>query len=228
MRKTVLALLLLLGSLRMSSGIIPVVDESQIFQSIAMVKEAVLSNVTQAKELVNSTTQLLSLPTNVADEILGTIQQYYDVLNTGQALAYRASDAVRQFDALYASATASGNVPLLQRLAMMQQQVRDAGRVAAQTQSLYERLCAQQSTVTRLVAASQQAEGQKQVQQAQAQMQAVLSSQLSSLQELEAANGRLQMSVYMQDVIEREASQKRTQEWLSGYPTGVGEGFRLP
>jgi P-type conjugative transfer protein TrbJ len=194
--------------------------------------EVILIN-NQARSLLNEAKQLTNLPLDLVNDIQGTIADYYGVLQQGQGLAYQAQSSLQQFEQLYNSGW-GGNGGMMAKAQVLVAQVRNASRIATQAQAVYDRLCLQQSTVNKLMTASQASIGTLQASQAGNQLLGVLASQNASMQELVATQARLQVSVAMDQALRDEASQANMQQWLANWPTapfrgpGQGQGPRLP
>jgi P-type conjugative transfer protein TrbJ len=189
----------------------------------------------QIQSLLNEARQLMTLPASYIDQLEGALQQYYALLEEGRGMAYRVQGAAQQFEDLYNTAiTGGGSGPLVQRAQAMLRQVKAAGRTSAEAQAVYDRLVAQQATTQRLVTASQGAVGSLQAQQATNQMLAVLADQQASLQQLQATQGRLQVSDMMREVVAAEQAQANAQQFMQGFTSETfrgpkqGHGFELP
>lgn len=189
----------------------------------------------QVQSLLNEAKQLVALPMSYVEQIEAEIQKYYDLMNEGQAMAYRVQGMAQQFQALYDTAvTGGGTGTVLHRAQAVLRQVKAAGRVGMEAQAIYDRLLAQQTTTKRLVTASQGAVGQLQATQATNQLLAVLGDQQASLQQLTATMGRVQVSYIMREVVAEEQARLNADQWLQGWPTGgfrgpgQGQGPRLP
>lgn len=210
-------------------------DPLNLVQNTATAIRTLQSNVNevtqinnQIQSLANEARNLVALPLSTINQIQSSFNNYYSLLQQGRGLAFSIQASAQQFESLFSTGGISGPQAALTKLQALLGQVRDAGRIAAQAQAIYDRLCLQQAETTQLLAASQASVGQLQATQASNQLLGVLTDQQASLQQIYAASMRLQLSVYMQDVVKQEMSQQNMQNWLSSWPTatfkGVGEG----
>jgi hypothetical protein len=102
-----------------------------------------------------------------------------------------------------------------------------------QTQSIYTQLCDFQRQNAQALASAQAATGNLQIQQAQAQQQALTNQQLAMLAEIEAANGRMQAAALMKQTQEEAAAKESNARWIAGFDVGFrgvkdGRGVPLP
>jgi P-type conjugative transfer protein TrbJ len=187
----------------------------------------------QAEQLLGQAKQLMSLPVSYIAQVEAELQRYYNLLNEGRAMVYRAQGVARQFEDLY-GAVAHGQGNVFQRAQAILAQIKQASRVSMEAQAIYDRLLAQKTTTQRLVTASQGAVGELQAAQATNQLLAVLSDQQASLQQLHATLGRVQVSAVMQEMVANEQAQRNAQQFMEGYRDNVfrgpkqGQGFALP
>ena len=215
-------------------------DPTTFFQTTLIAARSLQSNVNeaiqlkqQAEQLLGQAKQLMTLPVSYVEQLEAELQRYYDLLNEGRALVYRAQGVARQFEELYGT-VAHGQGNVLQRAQAILWQIKHAGRVSMEAQAIYDRLLAQKTTTQRLVTASQGAVGELQATQATNQLLAVLSDQQASLQQLHATLGRVQVSSVMQDMVANEQAQLNAQQFMQGYRDDVfrgpkqGQGFALP
>ena len=187
----------------------------------------------QITSLANEARQLVSLPLNLVNEINGAIGQYTALLNEGRGIAYQYEAAVGQFEALYAQGF-GGNGSFMQRAQGMMNQMREAGRLATTATAVFDRLCAQQTRVGQLVAASQAAVGQMQVEQASNQLLGEMAAQNISIQQILATDQRLKISEGMRQLVLEEKAYDNAQAYGAGLAVvpvrgpGEGQGFTLP
>ena len=245
MNKLILGLAVLLTWAPVAWSQIPVTDAGAMGQrALGYVQETLTairsytSNINEVQmlqqnivSLANEAKMLLTLPLNLVNEIDGAIRGYTDLLNQGRGIVYQVQALAQQFEDLYSQAVSGGNGTFLQRAQRMLGQVREAGRVATTASAVFDRLCAQQTRIGQLAAASQAAVGTLQAQQAANQLTAVLAEQQVSVQQLLATEHRLQISERMRQlVLEEHAAQNMTQ-FLDGMTVervrGPGEGRGL-
>jgi P-type conjugative transfer protein TrbJ len=187
----------------------------------------------QLTSLANEARQLTVLPLSLVTEINTAISEYTSLLDQGRGMAFTVQASVDQFEALYKTATSSDGT-FLQRAQRLTDQVRQAGHVATMASSVFTRLCAQQSRVGQLLAASQGAVGSLQAEQASNQLLGVMAEQQISVQELLATSSRLQMSQVMEELVTNEQAYANAQRFLNGAAVrpirgpGEGQGFTLP
>ena len=127
-------------------------------------------------------------------------------------MAWTLRNATTQFEQLY-SVGFNGNASLLQRAQAMIGQVRAASRAATEATALFDRLCAQQASVTTLIAASQAAPG--------------------SLGAQQATIGRVQVGYIMRQAVAEEQAQTNAQQFLMlpeqmPWSQRPSKGFALP
>src|SRR5205823_3682636 len=103
--------------------------------------------------------------------------------------------------------------------------IRTASRVSIQSQSVYTRLCVQQAQNQQALASAQTATGALQIGQAQAQIQALTNEQLASIEQITAANGRVEAAYRMMQVQQAEQGRINADHWLEGYGA---QGFKGP
>jgi type IV secretion system protein TrbJ len=217
-----------------STGIIPVIDESALVQTTLTAFRALESNVNEGRMLaqqvqgyIQDAKGFVALPQSVVGQITSTIQQYYDILQQSRGLSYSVTSAVQQYDTLFASGAGGGSA--LQRAPQMLSAMRDMGRVATQASALYERLCKSRSDADLLLRASQAAPGQLAAQQAGNQLIGMMLEQQGAMQELNATMGRVQMGWIMKQAVEEEATTEKAAHWLDGWPgSGPTERVTLP
>src|SRR5215831_14832888 len=143
-----------------------VTDPQGLLQQVAQVGQQVQANaqlVQQYQQQLLGYAQdakaFVALPESTIRQVQSTIQDYYNLLQQGQSLSFTLTNAVKQYDTLFASGF-GGNASLMQRATQMMGAMRDMGRLATQTQALYTQLCASKATMDTLTAASQAAPGQ--------------------------------------------------------------------
>jgi P-type conjugative transfer protein TrbJ len=222
-----------------AGAVIPVVDEASLLQTTITAGKAVL---TEAHETViaNQTLQsylqdakaLVALPMSYIDQVSALYGQYNNALSQAQGAAWTLRNSVEQFEQLY-SGVGAGNASVVQRAQAMLGQVRAAARAAAQATALFDRLCAQQTSVATLITASQAASGPLGAQQATNQLLGVLADQQGSLQQMQATLGRVQMGYIMRQAVAEEQAQTNAQQFLL-LPEQIpwnqrpSKGFTLP
>jgi P-type conjugative transfer protein TrbJ len=243
-KKIALGLSILLLTYNWSWAILGVADivhdPINLVQNAATAVRSFISNANevtqinnQIQSLANDLKQLTSLPLSLVSQIDAAIQSYTSILNEGRGMVYQIQASVQQFEDLY-SAGFGGNGNFLQRAQRMINQVREAGRLATQVTSVYDRLCAQQARVSQLMAASQAAVGSLQAEQASNQLLGVLAEQQVSLQQILATDQRLQVSYMMRQLVTEEQAQANAQRFLGSAVVvpirgpGEGKGFTLP
>gem|GEM_PF-756000 len=217
-----------------------VIDPTNLVQTTATALRSAISNANevtqinnQIQSLANEAKQLISLPLSLVNEIDAAISSYTSLLNEGRGMVYQVQASVQQFEDLY-SAGFGGNGSFMQRAQRMLGQVRDAGRLATQVTSVYDRLCAQQARVGQLMAASQAAVGTLQAEQATNQLLGVLSEQQVSMQQILATDQRLKISETMRQLVTEEKAYENAQTYVQGMQVvpvrgpGEGKGFTLP
>lgn len=220
-------------------AIIPVVDEASLLQTTITAAKAILSEVHEAtiasqtlQSYIQDAKALVALPLSYVDQVSALYAQYNGALTQGQGMAWTLRNATTQFEQLY-SASVQGNVGLMQRAQAMLAQVRAASQAAAQATALFDRLCAQQSSVATLITASQAAPGPLGAQQASNQLLAVLADQQGSLQQIQATVGRVQVGYIMQQTVAAEQAQVNAQQFLMlpavmPWSERPAKGFALP
>lgn len=190
----------------------------------------ILQNV---ESLANQAKDLAALPLSVLQDIEQAWQQYTQIMYQGQMTVGQIRNTVQQFEQLYASGW-GGNGDMMQRAQALLGKVREAGRVANQAQSVYDRLTGQQRTVTRLMSASQAAPGSLAAQQATNQLLGTLANQQGNIQLLLATQHEVQTSWIMRQVVAEEQAQQNAQRWMADYVRapvrgpGEGKGPQLP
>jgi P-type conjugative transfer protein TrbJ len=220
--------------------IIPVIDEAAIGEHILVAANTLKSTYNEATQIKNQidaymqdAKHLVALPQSYLDQILGLYQEYNTLLNEGRGISYTMKNAAEQFEQLYAVAT-QGGLPIAQRLQAMANQVRTASQAATATTAIFDKLCADQTTVQNLIAVSQASPGSLAAQQAQAQLLGVLSSQQADLTRIQATIGRVQTGYIMRETIVEEHAQSEGQRYMADWPTEKmrapmeGKGFALP
>jgi P-type conjugative transfer protein TrbJ len=180
----------------------------------------------QVRQLANDAQNLVKLPLSVVGEIQQTMFTYQSLLNQGRAMAYQVQASLSAFDQLFSRS----DVPLTQRAMAIFTELRNAGRLATQVQSIYDQLCMTTTRIEQLGHASQAARGNLEVQQVGNQMLVVLAEQQNGIRELQATTARLQTMMVMQQVLEEEAARQHAEQMLRDWPTTLGgtTGFKLP
>src|SRR5262245_9279231 len=192
----------------------------------------------QAQGLIYQAQNLQANPLKLAAQIAGLWSQYNGVLNTVDGMTYSLNQSASRFGTLYpdlaGSKLGTSMAEISANSAAFLKQIREAGRTAVKSQSVYEQLCTFQQQNDQALQSAQAAVGELQVMQAQAQQQALANQQLGTLAEIEAANGRLQAAWIMKQVQEEEAARASQERWMDGFGTqgfrGVkeGKGVTLP
>ena len=192
----------------------------------------------QLQSLVYEAQNLQKNPLQLAAQISQLWGQYNGLLQETTGLTYRVTQSATKFAQAYGALTGialSGTVADMQQASKaFLDQLRFASRTAVQTQSIYEQLCDLQRQNDLALTSAQQAVGALQVQQALAQQQALSNQQLSTLAEIEAANGRMQAAWLMKQVGEEDAAKASNDRWIATYGVqgfhGVkaGQGVDLP
>lgn len=214
-------------------------DPINLIQNTLTAARTLISNANEATQIENQLNEyvqqakhLVALPMSVIDDISSLYQQYNNLLNQGLGISYAATDAVKQFEALYDTGM-NGNVPLMQKAQQMIGQVRAASRDLTAVSAIYSRLCADQSHVQTLITASQAAPGSLAAQQATNQLMGVLANQQASLQEITATTGRVQTGFIMRQVTAEEQAQWNAQHYLqmptpAAWDSRPSQGITLP
>lgn len=207
-----------------------VIDPTNLVQNTWTAFRSLESNVNEAKQIaqqIQSYAQdaknFIALPGSYVDQVTSLFSQYNQLLNTGRGLAYSVTSSVNQFESLYASGF-GGSQSMMERAKAMLSQVRDASRVATQVGSLFDKLCADQSSVATLLQAAQVAPGELAIGQTQAQLLGVLSGQQADLARMAATVGRVQISAAMRQAVAEETAAANSAAWVSGFGDGQFRG----
>jgi P-type conjugative transfer protein TrbJ len=245
MKRLILSAVLLFFTTKLAWAIFGVgdvvFDPTNLIENAATALRAAQSNANEAMQiqqnitsLANQARHLMSLPQSWIADITQAINGYYDILQQGRGLTFQVQGVAQQFEQLYQTASTGNLQGSATRLQAMLMQIREAGRVAAQAQAVFDRLCGQQASMQQMVNASQAAMGEMQVGQATNQLLGALGEQQASLQQIAAATGRVQLSVAMRQTIAEETAQQNATLWLATWPTqgfrgpGQGQGQKLP
>ena len=179
----------------------------------------------QIQQLANEARNLATLPLSIVRDIQRTMTTYQQLLAQGRSLAYDAKHALTSFDQLFTN----GNIPPLQRLGAIFQEIRATGRLVTEVQSIYDQLCLVTAKVEQAGQASDAAIGILQAQQAGNDLGILTVQQLQTLNTLTATQHRFDTLRYMEQVVEEDLTQKRAQAWMAGWPTTTTtQGFQLP
>jgi len=226
----------------------PGVAQLQILQNIESVKQTINDGVMLANQaeqikhqlqgLVYQAQNLQANPLKLLDQITAAWNQYNGLLQTVDGLGYSVTQSVGRFDQQYAGlvGTALGGevAKIVQASQEWLGQIRQASKQAVTTQSIYDQLCELARQNGLALQAAQSAVGNLQIQQAQAQQQALTNQQLAVLAEMQATLGRVQVTTAMKQVQEEEAGRASQDYWMASYGTqgfhGVkaGKGIDLP
>jgi P-type conjugative transfer protein TrbJ len=202
-------------------------EAAELAKSLA---QEVQVNVNLVNSYVQDAKAFVALPQATIADLRSTIQPYYDLLQQGRSMTYTLQGTVGQFNALYDGL--NGNQSVMERAEKMYAAVNEAGRIATQAQSLFERLCNQKTTTDRLLQTSMAAPGTLSALQAQAQLTGVMIEQQGIVQELQSTSGRLQAVWIMQQTTGREQVRQYMQEsWMKNWPTAQDieqTGAKLP
>jgi P-type conjugative transfer protein TrbJ len=161
----------------------------------------------QVQQLAYQARSVASLPLSLVRQIQNQMSTYTALLQHAKGIAFDITNAGQQFDALYQT----GGLPAetLARMQAMLGQVHDAARFAVEATAVFDRICAQQTNLTDALNASAAAQGETSAIQAQTQVLGVMADQQASLQQVLAAQARVQTSWYtMQTTIADQAAQE--------------------
>jgi P-type conjugative transfer protein TrbJ len=176
-------------------------------------------------------------PLTLLQQIQGLWAQYNAILQNAEGLTYNLAQASAQFEYTYPAAKAVGVGGLLANISAASTQqlaaIRAASKSAVQSQSVVDRLCDQQAQNAKALTAAQAAVGNLQIQQAQAQLTGLTNEQLASIQQITAANGRIEATYFMRQASAEEQAAANGQYWLQMKPVAPwtsfkGEGEALP
>lgn len=216
-----------------------VLDPTNLVQNTLTAARTLQSNTNQVLQLnqavqgyIQDAKAFVAIPMSYIDQVSSLYAEYNNALTQAQGMAWTLRNATTQFEQLY-SVGFNGNGSFMQRAQAMLAQVRAASQAATQATALFDRLCAQQASVTTLIAASQAAPGSLGAQQATNQLLGVMADQQGSLQQMQATIGRVQVGYIMQQVVAEEHAQTNAQQFLMlpeqmPWSQRPSRGFPLP
>ena len=183
----------------------------------------------QVKQLYNDALNLAKLPMDVIAEVQNTVGTYQQILAQAQGAYRSVTGTMDQFEAIYNNPKLS----LIDKAVAGVNQLKLASFQASASQAIYDQLCAQLDRMGRLGAASQAAVGELQAQQATNQMLLVLAEQQSTMQQMTATMGRMQVAYYMRQATGEEAARLNAQQYLQmeqpqDWASRPNQGIALP
>jgi P-type conjugative transfer protein TrbJ len=173
-------------------------------------------------------------PLNLVSQVQSTVGAYTNLLQEASTISYNINAVAKQFETTFDPGNVKTPGEMIAKARTMMRTITQAGKIAAETQAIYEKLCLEMGMAAQAASTAASAEGAVQVGQAQAQQLLVMSGQLKSLQEQAAAADRVQTGFVMLQVKEREQGLMESEHWLEGYGdrgwTGPkqGRGIILP
>lgn len=205
-----------------------VIDAANLGQNImtaARTLEEVNNQITQIQQgvtmLENQARNLTRLPFSVLSQLQSSMGQLNGLMGQAQSLAYDVQRVEQQFQSFYPSY--SGAVTQAGLLADARARWQASVSTFQHTMSVQSQIVAaipaDQAQLSSLVAQSQGAVGALQAIQSGNQLLALQSRQLSSTQDLLAANARAQAAETMRRAEVEEAARA---EWRRFYGSGVG------
>lgn len=216
-----------------------VIDPTNLAQNTLTAAQTLKSNTNEVLQLnqaiqgyIQDAKAFVAIPMSYVDQVSSLYAEYNNALNQARGMAYTVQNASAQFQALY-DVGFQGNAGFMQRAQAMIGQIRAASHAATQATALFTRLCAQQASVTTLIAASQIAPGSLGAQQATNQLLGVLADQQGSLQGMQATIGRVQVGYIMRQAVAEEQAQTNAQQFLMlpeqmPWRDRPSKGFTLP
>ena len=188
----------------------------------------------QLHSLWNEAQNLKSNPLQLLGQIQGMWNAYNTILGNAEGLAYTLTQTSARFEAAYPARGVGSIGEVTAGASRMLASLRAATKTAVNTQSIYERLCQQLTANQQALTAAQASEGQLQIAQAQAQIQAMTNEQLATLAQIDVANGRVQTEWIAMQAKERVDGAAVNSRFMEGYGTqgfkGIGQttGVTLP
>lgn len=219
------ALLLQAGPAAAQWAVIDTANLSQTMLTAARTLEEVNNQITQIQQFVrmleNQARNLTSLPFSVLSQLQSSMGQLNSLMGQAQGLAYEVQRLEQQFQSLYP--TYNGSVTqaglLADARARWQASVSTFQHTMAVQSQIVAAIPTDQAQLSALVGQSQGAVGALQAIQSGNQLLALQSRQLSTTQDLLAANARAQAAETMRRAEVEEASRA---EWRRFYGGGVG------
>ena len=215
---------------------IPVIDVSAIAQLVTAYRTQVMQFAEQMQQTRNQVTQiqheiemisqgaqnLLTLDMNKAADLLRLTDLLQNKLNQAQALSYSAQRVVTQAQELYPQIQGVLD-PAQQRALYLQWTMaqRDSARIALSTQAITTSTATYQRQWTDILNAARAAQGNMQIQQAQAQGLGVMGTQLQAIEQQLATQGRLQTQLVLEQAV-------RTETTVQGLAQASGEVTLTP
>jgi P-type conjugative transfer protein TrbJ len=177
----------------------------------------------QYNMLVNQARSLAALPLNLWNEIQRVWAVYTSALENARGIAYLLQQVTQQFEDIYRLGTQTADV-IAQMQAMLTQS-RDAGRFAFEATAIFERLCDQSLRLGQSMNASAGAVGETSAIQAQTQVLGVMAEQQASLQQMVAAQIRMESSWVTMQTTASEQAKRDSTRWMDGLGA---HGFKPP
>jgi P-type conjugative transfer protein TrbJ len=146
----------------------------------------------QVQSLLNEAKHLKTNPLQLLGRIQGLWDAYNRIMANAEGIAFGLASAQQRFETSYPALATPSMQEVAARSTQMLGSIRSASQTAIATQSIYERLCDQLDSAKQAITSAQAAQGMMQINQAQAQIQALQSEQLATLAQVEAASGRVQ------------------------------------
>jgi P-type conjugative transfer protein TrbJ len=219
-----------------------VLDPTNLIQNTLTATNAIRQVAQQAQQLTNEATQIANqiqqiqqgttnlarLPLALSQELAGLLGQYQQYLSQAQGIAYQYSTVQGQFDRLYGALQRRQPQHMVVYAQQLVAQLRQASGAAMQSQAVVERLAAGRTSLQRVLAASEAASGNLEVQQAGNQLVGVLATQQAQLIELMATTGRAQTSLIAAQATFDEASRSNAVHAMTGWGRcdSCGQGLR--
>jgi len=188
----------------------------------------------EVQGLIYQAQDLVTNPLHQLEQIAGLWDHYNQVLAQVEGMTFALTQSAAQFEAAYPGTLGTTGDEIQATAASLLTQIRQESKAAVQSQSVYERLCEQQRLSRLALASAEQAQGNLQVQQANAQLLGIQSEQLAALAQVEAANGRMQATWVMKQTQEEAQGRASQEQWMRGFGAagfrGVkeGQGVALP
>jgi len=196
-------------------------DPIQTVQATATALRSYVSNqneviqiANEMKSLANDATNLLKLPMDIIQEVTDSVSQYNQLLAQAKGAVFSVQSSIDQFEAIYNNKGMS----LIDKAVATVNQIKQASYTASQSQAIFDMLCANQSRITRVMAASAGAVGQLQAQQATVQMLGAIAEQQAMMTENIATMGRLHTAYYMHQAVGEDAARANAAQYLQVGP----------
>lgn len=233
-------LLCLSGSPQRSQAYVLIVEDpvligKQALEYAAQLKqyaEQIAQTKNQMEQIRQQAINLMSLRLNNAQDLLNLQQQLESKLNQARWISYNANRAVSQAAGLYPKI--AGLPDAAQRRSLERQWAaaeRDSAEVAIATQAIEERQARYQQEWATVLNQAAAAQGNLQIQQANAQGLGLLGGQLQSIEQQLATQARERSQQTMKGATQTEMEQRALEQITQGYErpyTAEGEIRKMP